>query len=62
FNDINLSFISQQTTASHVIDDVMRKLSFEEAKLDGETGFGDVARSNLESYGLCHDELLELMT
>ncbi|GJV01249.1 hypothetical protein Tco_1334818 [Tanacetum coccineum] len=30
FNDINMSFVSQQATASQVIDDVMRKLSFEE--------------------------------
>ncbi|GKA87481.1 hypothetical protein Tco_0809245 [Tanacetum coccineum] len=38
----NLSFFSQQATASKVIDDVMRQLSFEETKLDGEAGFADV--------------------
>ncbi|GJV58885.1 hypothetical protein Tco_1464985 [Tanacetum coccineum] len=36
FSDINLSFVSQQATASQVIDDVMRQLSFDETKLDGE--------------------------
>nr|GEV87145.1 hypothetical protein [Tanacetum cinerariifolium] len=56
FNDINPSFVSQQATASQVIEDVMRQLSFEKTKLDGEAGFGDVARSGIESYGLSHDE------
>ncbi|GKD71435.1 hypothetical protein Tco_1325525 [Tanacetum coccineum] len=42
FSDINLSFLSQQATASQVIDDVMRQLSFEETELDGEAGFADV--------------------
>ncbi|GJR22317.1 hypothetical protein Tco_0970844 [Tanacetum coccineum] len=56
FNDINLSFVSQQATASHVIDDVMRQLSFEETKLDGEACFADVVRSGVESSGLSHDE------
>ncbi|GJU13545.1 retrotransposon-related protein [Tanacetum coccineum] len=41
---------------SIVIDDVMRQLSFEETELDGEAGFGDVAGSVVESYGLSHDE------
>ncbi|GKF32857.1 hypothetical protein Tco_0102655, partial [Tanacetum coccineum] len=31
-------------TQDHVIDDLMRQLSFEETKLDGEAGFDDVAR------------------
>ncbi|GJW99207.1 hypothetical protein Tco_0181015 [Tanacetum coccineum] len=39
-----------------VIDDVMRQLSFEETKLDGEVGFADVARSGVDSSGLSHDE------
>ncbi|GJU01670.1 ribonuclease H-like domain-containing protein [Tanacetum coccineum] len=56
FSDINLSFVSQQANASQVIDDVIRQLSFEETKLDGEAGFADVAGSGVESYGLSHDE------
>ncbi|GJW43543.1 hypothetical protein Tco_0072342 [Tanacetum coccineum] len=56
FSDINLSFVSQQETASHVIDDVMRQLSFDETKLDGEAGFADVAGSGVDSSGLSHDE------
>ncbi|GJU69589.1 hypothetical protein Tco_1255848, partial [Tanacetum coccineum] len=56
FSDINLSFVSQQATASQVINDVMRQLSFKETKLDGETGFADVAESGVESFGLSHDE------
>ncbi|GJR90811.1 hypothetical protein Tco_0214822 [Tanacetum coccineum] len=56
FSDINLSFVSQQATASHVIDDVMRQLSFEETELDGEAGFGDVAGIGIDNYGLSHDE------
>ncbi|GKA31957.1 hypothetical protein Tco_0718324, partial [Tanacetum coccineum] len=54
--DINLSFVSQQATASHVIDDVMRQLSFDETELDGEAGFADVAGSGVDSSGLSHDE------
>nr|GEY34354.1 hypothetical protein [Tanacetum cinerariifolium] len=49
FSDINLSFVSQQATTSQVIEDVMRQLSFEKTKLDGEAGFGDVARRGIES-------------
>ncbi|GJW73940.1 PAZ domain-containing protein [Tanacetum coccineum] len=56
FSDINLSFVSQQATASQVIDDVMRQLSFDETKLDGEVGFADVAGSGVDSSGLSHDE------
>ncbi|GJU36203.1 hypothetical protein Tco_1184557 [Tanacetum coccineum] len=48
FSDINLSFISQQVTASHVIDNVMRQLSFDETELDGEAGFADVAGSGVD--------------
>ncbi|GKC57504.1 hypothetical protein Tco_1085102 [Tanacetum coccineum] len=39
-----------------VIDDVIRHLSFEETKLDGEAGFADIARNDVESSGLSHDE------
>ncbi|GJY92578.1 hypothetical protein Tco_0508360 [Tanacetum coccineum] len=56
FSDINLSFVSQQATASQVIDDVMRQLSFDETELDGEAGFADVAGSGVDSSGLSHDE------
>ncbi|GKA38869.1 hypothetical protein Tco_0731420 [Tanacetum coccineum] len=53
---ITPSFVSQQATASQVIDDVMRKLSFDEIELDGEAGFADVAGSGMDSSGLSHDE------
>ncbi|GJR19034.1 putative transposase, mutator type, MULE transposase domain protein [Tanacetum coccineum] len=43
-------------TASQVIDDVMRQLSFDETELDGEASFIDVARSGVDSLGLSHDE------
>ncbi|GJW42410.1 hypothetical protein Tco_0071209 [Tanacetum coccineum] len=56
FSDINLSFVSQQATASQVVDDVMRQLSFDETELDGEAGFADVAGSGVDSSGLSHDE------
>ncbi|GKA38150.1 heat stress transcription factor B-4-like protein, partial [Tanacetum coccineum] len=56
FSDINLSFVSQQATASQVIDDVMRQLSFDETELDGEASFADVAGSGVDSSGLSHDE------
>ncbi|GJQ96243.1 heat stress transcription factor B-4-like protein [Tanacetum coccineum] len=56
FSDINLSFVSQQATASQVIDDVMRQLSFDETELDGEAGFADVAGSGVDSSRLSHDE------
>nr|GEW56771.1 hypothetical protein [Tanacetum cinerariifolium] len=55
-SDINLSFVSQQATASQVIDDVMRQLSFDETELDEETSFADVAGSGVDSLGLSHDE------
>ncbi|GKA00260.1 heat stress transcription factor B-4-like protein, partial [Tanacetum coccineum] len=48
FSDINLSFVSQQATASQVIDDVMRQLSFDETELDGQAGFADVAGSGVD--------------
>ncbi|GKA97308.1 hypothetical protein Tco_0825202 [Tanacetum coccineum] len=44
------------STASQVIDDVMRQLSFDETKLDGDVGFADVAGSGVDSSGLSHDE------
>ncbi|GJY46359.1 putative transposase, mutator type, MULE transposase domain protein [Tanacetum coccineum] len=43
-------------TASQVIDDVMRQLSFDETELDGEAGFVDVTGSGVDSSGLSHDE------
>nr|GEX74870.1 hypothetical protein [Tanacetum cinerariifolium] len=43
-----------------VIKDVMKQLSFEETELDGETCFGDVAGSGIESFGLSHDEPFEV--
>ncbi|GJX52796.1 putative transposase, mutator type, MULE transposase domain protein [Tanacetum coccineum] len=52
FSDINLSFVSQQATASQVIDDVIRQLSFDETELDGDAGFADVVRSGVDSSGL----------
>nr|GEU51306.1 hypothetical protein [Tanacetum cinerariifolium] len=39
-----------------VIIDVIRQLSFKETKLDGGAGFGDVAGSGIDSYGLSHDK------
>ncbi|GJT87633.1 heat stress transcription factor B-4-like protein [Tanacetum coccineum] len=56
FSNINLSFVSQQATASQVIDDVMRQLSFDETELDEEAGFADVAGSGVDSSGLIHVE------
>ncbi|GKA06173.1 heat stress transcription factor B-4-like protein [Tanacetum coccineum] len=56
FSDINLSFVSQQATASQVIDDVMRQLSFDETELDGEAGFDDVTGNGVDSSGLSHDD------
>ncbi|GKC44779.1 hypothetical protein Tco_1062501 [Tanacetum coccineum] len=48
---------SSKTTKEPVgIDDVMRQLSFDETKLDGEAGFIDVAGSGVDSLGLSHDE------
>ncbi|GJV19101.1 hypothetical protein Tco_1368121 [Tanacetum coccineum] len=48
FSDINLSFVSQQATASHVIDDLIRQLSFDKTELDGEAGFADVAGTGVD--------------
>ncbi|GJZ02802.1 hypothetical protein Tco_0520763, partial [Tanacetum coccineum] len=45
-----------------VIEDVMKQLSFEETKLDGEAGFGYVAGSGMESSGLSHDESFGVRT
>nr|GEV41335.1 hypothetical protein [Tanacetum cinerariifolium] len=56
FSNINLSFNSQRATASQVIEDVMRQLSFEKTKLDGKVGFGEVASSGIDSSRLSHDE------
>nr|GEU71199.1 hypothetical protein [Tanacetum cinerariifolium] len=39
----------EPATASLVIDDVIRKLSFEETELDGDVGFENVVKSGVES-------------
>ncbi|GKG16598.1 hypothetical protein Tco_0361555, partial [Tanacetum coccineum] len=52
-----LSGVQEVDIQSHVIDDVMRQLSFYETELDGEAGFVDVAGSGVDSSGLSHDEL-----
>ncbi|GKB01858.1 hypothetical protein Tco_0829902, partial [Tanacetum coccineum] len=44
--------ILTHSTDESVLDDVMRKLSFDETKLDGETGFADVTGSGVDSSGL----------
>ncbi|GJY03175.1 hypothetical protein Tco_0361327 [Tanacetum coccineum] len=51
-----LSGVQGVDTQDHVINDVMRQLSFEETELDGEASFGDVAENGVESFGLSHDE------
>ncbi|GKC43923.1 hypothetical protein Tco_1061645, partial [Tanacetum coccineum] len=51
-----LSGVQGVDIQSHVIDDVMRQLSFDETELDGEAGFADVAGSGVDSSGLSHDE------
>ncbi|GKC83075.1 hypothetical protein Tco_1138792, partial [Tanacetum coccineum] len=56
FSAINLSFILVEPTANPVIDDVMRQLSFDEIKLEGEADFGDVTGSSIDIFGLSHDE------
>ncbi|GKA75800.1 hypothetical protein Tco_0782178 [Tanacetum coccineum] len=38
------------STASQVIDDAMRKLSFENTELDGEAGFTDVVGSGVDNF------------
>ncbi|GKC45033.1 hypothetical protein Tco_1062755, partial [Tanacetum coccineum] len=58
FSHINLSFVSQQETVSHVIDDVMRQLSFEETELDGEAGFADVAGSGVDNVGRTQEPIV----
>ncbi|GJX63022.1 hypothetical protein Tco_0295922 [Tanacetum coccineum] len=47
---------STPSPTSKVIDNVMRELSFDETKLDGDAGFADVAESGVDSSGLSHDE------
>ncbi|GKB04416.1 hypothetical protein Tco_0832559 [Tanacetum coccineum] len=41
----------------HVIEDVMRQLSFEKTELDGEAGLYDVAGSGIDSSGETQDEV-----
>ncbi|GJY76440.1 shikimate O-hydroxycinnamoyltransferase [Tanacetum coccineum] len=48
---------SSSPCKDYVIDDVIRQLSFEETKLDGDAGFADVVESGVASLGLSHDEL-----
>nr|GEU49225.1 putative transposase, mutator type, MULE transposase domain protein [Tanacetum cinerariifolium] len=60
FSDVILSFVLQQAIASQVINDVMRQLSFEETKLNGKVGFADVAKIDVKSFGLSHDELFRV--
>ncbi|GKD89607.1 hypothetical protein Tco_1365114, partial [Tanacetum coccineum] len=43
-----LSSVQGLDTQDHVIDDVMRRLSFNEIELDGEAGFGDVADRHVD--------------
>ncbi|GJS57972.1 hypothetical protein Tco_0652756 [Tanacetum coccineum] len=47
---------TQEPIVVEVIDDVMRQLSFDETKLDGEAGFADVAGSGVDNLGISHDE------
>nr|GEW66705.1 transposase, mutator type [Tanacetum cinerariifolium] len=56
FRAINMSSISVQPNVNQVIDDVIRHISFDDMQLDGETGFGDVAGSSLDSSVLSHGE------
>ncbi|GJT43372.1 hypothetical protein Tco_0952087 [Tanacetum coccineum] len=51
-----LSGVQGAGRQDHVIEDVMRQLSFEETKLDGDAGYGDVAGGGMDSYGLSRDE------
>ncbi|GJR67418.1 hypothetical protein Tco_0013483 [Tanacetum coccineum] len=51
-----LSGVQGVDTQIHVIDDVMRQLSFDEKELDGEACFADVVWSGVDSSGLIHDE------
>ncbi|GKC47307.1 hypothetical protein Tco_1065029 [Tanacetum coccineum] len=48
--------IKCKQTINHVLDDVIRHISFDDMELDGEVGFGDVAGSSLDSSGLIHNE------
>ncbi|GJW29611.1 hypothetical protein Tco_0046486 [Tanacetum coccineum] len=48
--------VYDSVTPSQVIEDVMRQLSFDETELDGEACFGDVVGSDIERFGLSHDE------
>ncbi|GKC20025.1 hypothetical protein Tco_1022175, partial [Tanacetum coccineum] len=50
-----LSGVHGVGTQSHVIDDVMRQLLFDEIELYREAGFADVAGSGVDSSGLSHD-------
>nr|GEU83156.1 hypothetical protein [Tanacetum cinerariifolium] len=48
--------IAANKNEKNVIDDVMRQLSVNETKLDGEAGFADATGAGVDSSGLSHDE------
>ncbi|GJZ44795.1 hypothetical protein Tco_0592391 [Tanacetum coccineum] len=50
------STTTKEPVGESVIDDVMRQLSFDETKLDGEAYFVDVAGSGVDNLGISHDE------
>ncbi|GJT88969.1 hypothetical protein Tco_1070686 [Tanacetum coccineum] len=56
FSAINLILISVEPTVNEVIDNVIRHISFDDMKLDREAGFGDVAGSSIDNFGLSHDD------
>nr|GFB51270.1 hypothetical protein [Tanacetum cinerariifolium] len=51
-----MSFYFVQSIVNRVIDDVMRRLSFDEIELDGEVDFGNVAGSSIDNTRLSYDE------
>ncbi|GKA30364.1 hypothetical protein Tco_0716669 [Tanacetum coccineum] len=51
-----LSGVQGVDTQRHVIDDVMRQLSFDETESDGEIGFANIAGSGVDSSGLSRDK------
>nr|GEV91649.1 transposase, MuDR, MULE transposase domain protein [Tanacetum cinerariifolium] len=60
FDVVDVDLFSVIALNTMVIDDVMRQLSFEETKLDGETGFADVARTGVSSSRLSLDESFDV--
>ncbi|GJU12503.1 hypothetical protein Tco_1134899 [Tanacetum coccineum] len=55
-----LSGVQGVDTQSHVIDDVIRQLSFDETELDRGVGFADVVGGGVDSSGLSHDESIRV--